>query len=259
MSPIRPHAAGLSKGVEFIDKDDAGGLLLGLYKKVTHPCRSQSHEHLHKFRSGEAEERHAAFTGDGLGQKRFSCPRRAHQEDALGYPASQFAKFPWVFQKFDNFNQLLLGFVNTGNVFEGNVQFIFHIYLCLVFADSHETGLLGAHLLHEEVPDADKEYYGENPRKDVTQKSRFDFPFENDFVLFKQGGQFRVNPDCLEGLRLAGSAPIHFHFTLNLISRYRHVNDLSSLEKVQKLAVRYHLGGKHGCDIALDNQDRPYA
>ena len=106
--------------------------------------------------------------------------------------------------------ELLLGFVNAGNVFEGDVQFIFHIYLCLVLANSHETGLLGAHLLHEEVPDADKEYYGKNPREEVAQKCRFDFPFENYFVLVKEGGQFRVDADGLKVFVSPGCPPSTF-------------------------------------------------
>ena len=90
----RPDAAGLAQSVEFVDENDAGRFLFGLFEEVPHPGRPQAHEHLHKLGAAHAEKRHAAFTGNRLGEQRFTRSRRPHQQDALGHLAAQGGKAP---------------------------------------------------------------------------------------------------------------------------------------------------------------------
>ena len=40
-----------SNGIDLIDEDDAGGVLLGLLEQVTNPAGSDAHEHLDEFRT----------------------------------------------------------------------------------------------------------------------------------------------------------------------------------------------------------------
>ena len=81
------EAPGLPQGVELVDEDDAGGLLLGLDEEVAHPGRAEAHEHLHELGAAEAEEGDAAFAGDGLGQEGLAGARGAHQQNPFGHPA----------------------------------------------------------------------------------------------------------------------------------------------------------------------------
>ena len=67
----------LSQSVQFIDKNDAGSLGGGLRKKVADTCGSHAHEHLHKFGTTDAEERHFSLSGYGPGQKGFAGSRRS--------------------------------------------------------------------------------------------------------------------------------------------------------------------------------------
>src|SRR3972149_10486303 len=50
MPPDGIDAAGLAECVKFVNEDDAGRLLFGLHKKVSHPRRPQADEHLDKLR-----------------------------------------------------------------------------------------------------------------------------------------------------------------------------------------------------------------
>jgi hypothetical protein len=189
----------------------------------------------------------------------FFLTRRADQQNALRYPAAQLRESTRGFHELDDFNQLLLRLVDAGDVLEGHVQLVLNVNLRFVFAESNEARLLGAHLFNEEVPDAHKQDQRKEPRKNVAEECRFNFPFKNDFVLVEQRGQFRINADGSEGFGLARLFAVRFHFALDLIGRHGHFDDFAVLEKVEEPAVRYHLRGEHGRDVTLNNQNNPHA
>ena len=128
------ETAGLPQGVELVDEDDAGGLLLGLDEEVPDAGRPEAYKHLDEFRSGEAEEGDAAFAGDGLGQEGLAGPRRSHKENPFGDPASDIGEFSRCFQEFDHLDQFLLRLVHPRHVREGDVKLVFHVDLRFVLA-----------------------------------------------------------------------------------------------------------------------------
>ena len=71
-------ATGTTDGVDLVDKDNAGGLLLGLLKEVAHTRCTHTDKHLDKVRTRDREERHIGLTRHRLGQQRLTRSRRAY-------------------------------------------------------------------------------------------------------------------------------------------------------------------------------------
>src|SRR5690606_5713235 len=57
-----PSPAMAPDGVDLVDEDDAGGVLLALLEEVAHTARTDADEHLDEVRTADAEERDARFT-----------------------------------------------------------------------------------------------------------------------------------------------------------------------------------------------------
>ena len=53
--------------INFVNEDDAGGVLFGLLKQVTHTGCTNTDKHLHEIRTGDGVERHTRFTGHRSG------------------------------------------------------------------------------------------------------------------------------------------------------------------------------------------------
>ena len=60
-----------------------GARCFGLLEHVAHAGGADADEHFDEVRTAEAEERHARFAGDGLGEQRLAGARRADQQHAL--------------------------------------------------------------------------------------------------------------------------------------------------------------------------------
>jgi len=71
-------------GVQLVDEDDAGRLLLRLLEEVAHPRGSHSHEHLDELRAGEEEERDVGLAGHGASEKRLAVPGGPTSSTPLG-------------------------------------------------------------------------------------------------------------------------------------------------------------------------------
>jgi glutamine cyclotransferase len=259
MATGNTDAAGLAQGVKLVDEDDAGGLLLGLFEEIPHPGGPHADEHLHEVGAAHAEERHTTLAGNGLCQEGFPRSGGAHEEDPLGDLPAQGGEFFRRFKEIDDLHELLLRLVDTGDVVEGDVQLVFHVDLRLVFPQAQEPGLLAAHALHEEIPNADEEQDGQDPGEEVPEKGRFDFALEDHRVFFQHGGEFLVDTDGLEGLRVTGLPVVYLHLALDLIGGDGNFRDLAVPQQVEKLAVGNGLYRKHGGDVALDDEDQPHA
>ena len=71
-------------GVDLVDEDDAGGVLLALLEQVAHPGGADADEHLDEVRAGDREERDVGLAGDRPGQQGLAGSGRAYQQHALG-------------------------------------------------------------------------------------------------------------------------------------------------------------------------------
>ena len=107
--------------IDFIDKDNAGGVLLALDKEVADARSADTDKHLHEIRAADAEKRHSGLTGDGPGQQRLARARRAHEQYTLGDASAQAGEFFRVAQEIDHLAQFLLGLIDTRHILEGDL------------------------------------------------------------------------------------------------------------------------------------------
>lgn len=70
-----------SNGVDLIDEYDAGRLLLGLRKEVSHALGPHAHKHLFELRAGAVEKGHFCLPGDGARQKSLSGSGSTGKQD----------------------------------------------------------------------------------------------------------------------------------------------------------------------------------
>ena len=110
------RAAQSSHGVDLVDEDDAGRAFLSLLEEVPHARGAHADEHLDEIGTADGEERHAGLAGDRPGEERLAGARRAHEEHALGDLRADVDELLGVFEKFDDFLELLLRLVHARDV-----------------------------------------------------------------------------------------------------------------------------------------------
>jgi multidrug efflux pump subunit AcrA (membrane-fusion protein) len=95
---------------------------------------------------------------DGTRQQGLTRTGRADQQRALGDLAAKAAEFLRVAQEFDDFFQLVLGFVDPGDIVKRDAPVLFGQQLGLGFAKAHRAPFAAPlHAVHEENPHADKQ------------------------------------------------------------------------------------------------------
>ena len=82
MPTTHPGAAVASDGVDFVDEDDAGGLLLALQEEITDPRGADADEHFDEIGTGDREKRHLRLARNGPGEQRLTGARGSHHQDA---------------------------------------------------------------------------------------------------------------------------------------------------------------------------------
>ena len=107
LPPPKTRAALAADGVDFVDEDDAGRVLLRLLEHVAHARRADADEHLDEVGAGDREERHLRLAGDRLGEQRLAGAGRAdHQHAARNAPA-ELLELGRVAQELDQLARLL--------------------------------------------------------------------------------------------------------------------------------------------------------
>ena len=79
IAAAKPGAAMASNGIDFIDENDAGRVLLALFEHIADAAGADADEHLDEVGTGNGEERYIRFAGDGARQQRFAGARRPDQ------------------------------------------------------------------------------------------------------------------------------------------------------------------------------------
>jgi len=176
-APMAPYR------VDFIDKNDAGGVFLCLAEKVPHAGRSNADKHFHKIRAADAQKRHVRLPGNRARQKGFSGSGRPHQQKPLGNAAAQFGIFLGVFQKIDDLFQLRLCLIDAGHIGKGHFLGLVGDQARAAFAERHRFAASRLHLAHEENPHADQQKHGEPGHENHVPGIFFD-RFGGDFDVF---------------------------------------------------------------------------
>jgi hypothetical protein len=80
-------------GVDFVDKNDARGLLFALNEKVTDSGSADADEHFYKIGTADTEERDPGFPRDGASQQRLAGSRGSHEQAPFGDSTAESREF----------------------------------------------------------------------------------------------------------------------------------------------------------------------
>ena len=180
-------AAVAAHGVDLVDEDDAGGVLLALFEHVAHAGGADAHEHLHEVGAGDGEERHVGFAGDGAGEQGLASAGGTDQQHALRDLATEALELLRVAEELDDLLQLALGLVDAGHVLEGDAALLLGEQPGAALAEAHGPAAARLHLAHEEHPNADQEQHREPGQQVLEQRV--------DLVLLRPG----LHPHALVG------------------------------------------------------------
>ena len=161
VSAAEAGAAVTADGVDFIDEDDARGVLPGLVEEIADAGGADPHEHLDEVRSAHAEEGHARLSGHGLGQQGLAGTRGSQQQRAFRYASAQGVELVRILQEFHDFLQVALGFEHPRHVGEGDGRPVFDDHLGPALAEGEHAALSRLHLSQNENPEPDQQQPGQ--------------------------------------------------------------------------------------------------
>ena len=155
-----------ANGVNFVDEDDARRVLLALLEQIAHAAGAYADEHFHEIGARDGEEWNVGFAGNRACQQSFSRSRRPDEQHAFGDASAKLLEFLRIFQEIDDFVKLFLGFVNSGDIFEGRFLLLRSKQTRAGFAEAQRFVPAGLHLLHHENPEEDEK----NQRSEVHEE-----------------------------------------------------------------------------------------
>jgi hypothetical protein len=240
-------AAVPTDGVDLVDEDDAGRVLLALLEEIAHAAGADADEHLDEVGARDAEEGHARLARDGAREQRLAGAGRADAQDALRDAAAEALELLRIFEEGDDLFDLVFGLVDAGHVGER------HLVLRLVqqararLAEAHRLAAAGLQLPHEEV----KHQHQEDHRQQRHQGGHPDrvalfFEVTNGDVVVDEVFGDRIARGAQRLVRLLG-----LRRRIDDVKRVLAVFDLDpldvfllglALDPAHKLAERHRLG-----------------
>src|SRR5579864_2219824 len=107
-----------SDGIDFVDEDDAGSILLALLEKIAHAARAHADKHLYKVRARDREEGNIGLARNRARQQRLAGSGRPDQQHAFRNAAAQLLELLSFAQELNNLAQFFLGLFYASHVFE---------------------------------------------------------------------------------------------------------------------------------------------
>ena len=160
-------------GVDLVDEDDAGRVLLALLEQIAHAARAHADEHLDEVRARDAEERDPGLARDRPGEERLARAGRTDEEHALRNSTAKSLKLLWILEKRDDLLDLVLGLVDPGDVRERHLVLRVAQHPRLRLAEGHRLTAAGLKLTHEEEEhDADEEHREERHERGRPERRR---------------------------------------------------------------------------------------
>ena len=154
-------AAVAADGVDLVDEDDGGGVLLGLFEEVADAGGADADEHLDELRAGHREEGDAGLAGDGLGEEGLTGSGRAVEEDALGDLGADGLELLGLGEELADLLELLDGLVLTGDVVEGDLGHLLVRDLGLGLAEAHGAAAAAGDAAHHPPEEGDEQDHRE--------------------------------------------------------------------------------------------------
>ena len=110
-----------ANGVNLVDEDNAGGLLLCLSKQVPHTRSTHTHKHLHKVATANGEEGYIRLARHSLCKQSLTRSGRTYKQCSFGNLTTKVAIFLGLAEEIYNLHNLHLSLLQTGNILEGNL------------------------------------------------------------------------------------------------------------------------------------------
>ena len=151
------RAAVPADGVDLVDEDDAGRVLLALLEEVADARGADADEHLDEVRAGDREERDVRLAGDRAGEEGLARAGRADQEHALGDLAAELLELLRVLEELDDLLELDLGLLDARDVLERHLLLRRGQELRPRLAEGEGLVPAGLHLPHDHEPDRDQQ------------------------------------------------------------------------------------------------------
>jgi len=136
--------------VDFVDENEARSRLAGLLEHVAHSRRSDTDKHLDKVGAANRIKRDVCFPRNSSRQQRLSRSGRAHHQNSLRYPCAYVAKTLRVFQKFNDFRNLLLRFVAARHVLKSHPILVGSKQARPALSEAHRASAGGPHLARKQ-------------------------------------------------------------------------------------------------------------
>ena len=170
VSAAEAGTAMTADGVDFVDEDDAGSVLLALFEEIANAACADADEHLNKVGAGDGEEGHVGFAGHGARQQGLAGSRRPDEQHALGNAAAQLLELLRLAQVLDDLLQLFLGLVDAGHILEGDLLLLHREQACTALAERQRLVAARLHLPQHEEPDGAEQ----DERSDVDEQGNED-------------------------------------------------------------------------------------
>ena len=119
MPPSEPRAPDSADGVDLVDEQDAGAVLLGRLEHVADPAGPDPDEHLDELGARDREERDGGLPRDRAGQERLAGARRAVEQDPLGDAPAEPLELLGALEELDDLLELALGVLQARDLLEG--------------------------------------------------------------------------------------------------------------------------------------------
>src|SRR5215472_16865778 len=139
-----------SDGIDFVDEDNTGSVLLSLHEEVANSRRPHANEHLDEVRTGNREEWNPGFACDRPRKQRLTGAWRSDQQNPLGHSAAPTDESFRIAQELDYLFEFILGFIDSSDVSEGDFMRILCKQLGAALPEGHRLAAAYLHLPHEE-------------------------------------------------------------------------------------------------------------
>ena len=199
-----------TNGIDLINEDNGRTCLFGLVEQVAHTGSTHAHEHFHKVRTRNAEERHARLACNSTREQRFTRTRRAHQKAAARNLCAHSLIFVGICQEILDLAHFLHGFIHAGNIVKRHIGALFLRLARLRLAEVH-LGIRGAiHLNEEENHQARQQQNRQNAAQRL-KPSRRKLHFIRDIRMLAQKLHQGVLPNVGRRVRMQRSQVCCIH------------------------------------------------
>ena len=148
MPTTHTRTAVTTDSINLIDKNNTGGLFLGLFKHIPYPGGTHTYKHFYKVRARDGKERHLGLTGNRFSQQGFTSTRLTHHQYTTGYTATQTLKPTRITQELHQLLYIFLGFIDTRHIRKSGFNLVFIQQTGLALTKSHGTTTTAAATLH---------------------------------------------------------------------------------------------------------------